>query len=151
PPLWTSIADRAAGEARVYAPDPYGRRELERWAMARVAEIGPGAWARALFEEDTHEHFHLTAETGLPTFHMPPEPDLLLRERIEDTSPASLARFNVRWVVAIDHSPSLGDPASEKVFGSYHVREVAEWDGKFARIERGSGQVTVTRLDNRAV
>ena len=151
PSVWVSASERAAGEARVYAPDPLGRAALEGWAAERVREIKPGAWARALFEEDTHEHFHLTAETGLPSFHMPPEPDLLLRERMEDTSAASLLRFNVRWVVAIDHSPSLGDPASERVLGTYHIRDVAGWDGKFARIERGAGEVAVTRLDDRAV
>jgi hypothetical protein len=151
PALWTSVSDRAANEARVYAPDPIGRAQLTRWAAARVAELTPGAWARAIFEEDTHEHFHLTAETGLPSFHMAPQPDLLLRERIEDTSPASLRRFNVRWAIAIDRSPVLGDPATEKVLGSYHIREIAGWDGKLARIERGAGEVTVSRLDDRAV
>lgn len=151
PELWTSVSDRAANEARVYAPDPWGRGELERWATARVREITPGAWARAIFEEDTHEHFHLTAETGLPSFHMMPEPDLLLRERIEDTTEPSLRRFNVRWAIGVDRSPALGDPATEKLFGSYHIREIAGWDGKFARIERGSGDVTVTRLDDSGV
>lgn len=151
PAFWGSISDRAANEARVFAPDPLGRRELGRWAEARMREIGPERWARALFEEDTHEHFHLTAETGLPTFHMSPQPDLLLRERIEDTSPASLRRFNVRWVIGIGRSPSLGDPATEKTFGSYRVREVSDWDGKLARIERGTGEVVVKRLDDRAV
>src|SRR6185295_9770844 len=101
PSVWASASDRASSEARVFAPDPFGRASLERWAGDRVREITPGAWARALFEEDTHEHFHLTARTGLPTFHMSPEPDLLLRERIEDTSDASLRRFNVRWVVGL--------------------------------------------------
>jgi len=151
PPLWTSASDRAANEARALAPDPFGRAELAQWAVERVSEITPGRWARALFEEDTHEHFHLTAETGLPSFHLPPQPDLLLRERIEDTSPASLRRFNVRWAIAIDRSPALGDAATEKVLGSYHIRELPAWDGKFARIERGTGEVTVTRLDDRAV
>src|SRR6185369_8894670 len=42
-------------------------------------------------------------------------------------------------------------PASEKQLGWYHIREVRAWDGKFARIERGTGEVTVTRLDDRAV
>lgn len=151
PALWSSISDRAANEARVYAADRAGRDALTRWATERVREITPGAWARALFEEDTHEHFHLTAETGLPSFHMSPQPDLLLRERIEDTSPASLRRFNVRWVIGVGQSPTLGDPGSEQVIGSYHVRELAGWDGKFARIERGAGDVRVTRLDDDAV
>jgi len=151
PSVWASVADRAVGQAQVFAPDPAGRHELERWAAARVHDLGPGAWARALFEEGTHEHFHLTAETGLPSFHMRPEPDLLLRERMEDTSPESLRRFNVRWVIGVGRSPSLGDRATERRLGSYRIREVAAWDGKFARIERGTGEVTVTRLDDRAV
>lgn len=151
PALWTSLSDRAANEAEVFAADPIGRAELTRWASARAREIAPGAWARALFEEDTHEHFHLTAETGLPSLHMSPQPDLLLRERIEDTSDASLRRFNVRWVIGVGRSPVLGDPASEQQLGSYRIRELAGWDGKFARIERGAGQVAVTRLDDRGV
>jgi hypothetical protein len=151
PATWSSASDRAANEARVFAADPSGRAELRRWATERVREIRPGAWARALFEQDTHEHFHLTAETGLPSFHMGPQPDLLLRERIEDTSEASLRRFNVRWVVGVGRSPTLGDPASERAFGSYRVRELPAWDGQLARIERGAGQVAVTRLDGRAV
>jgi len=151
PTVWTSASDRAANEARVYAGDRVGRAELTHWAAARARELTPGAWARAMFEEDTHEHFHLTAETGLPSFHLAPQPDMLLRERIEDASPASLTRFNVRWVIGVGRSPTLGEPASEKQLGGYRIREVAAWDGKFARIERGAGEVTVTRLDDEAV
>lgn len=151
PDVWSSAADRAASETRVYAGDARGRGELTRWAAQRAREIRPDAWARALFEQDTHEHFHLTAATGLPSFHLSAQPDLLLRERIEDATPESLRRFNVRWAIAIDRSPTVGDPASEKVMGSYHVREIAGWDGQFARIERGAGEVRVTRLDDRAV
>ncbi|HMG54111.1 MAG TPA: hypothetical protein VK601_11525 [Kofleriaceae bacterium] len=151
PDVWSSVSERASDEARVYAPDPIGRAGLTRWAAQRAREIGPGAWARALFEEDTHEHFHLTAETGLPSFHLAPQPDLLLRERIEDSSEPSLRRFNVRWVIGVGRSPSLGEPASEKTLGIYRIRELASWDGKFARIERGAGEVAVTRLDDRGV
>ena len=82
---------------------------------------------------------------------MSPQPDMLLRERIEDTTDASLARFNVRWVIGLGRSPMRGDPATEIQLGWYHIREVAAWDGKFARIERGTGEVTVTRLDDRGV
>jgi hypothetical protein len=151
PDLWTSVSDRASAETRVFAPDPLGRAELTRWAAERARGIAPDAWARALVEEDTHEHFHLTAVTGLPTFHLPPQPDLLLRERIEDATDASLRRFNVRWAIGVGRSPVLGDPASEKQFGTFRVREIRSWDGKFARIERGSGEVRVTRLDDRGV
>jgi len=151
PDLWSSVSDRASAETRVFAPDPGGRAELTRWATERARSITPGAWARALFEEDTHEHFHLTAATGLPTFHLPPQPDLLLRERIEDASEASLRRFNVRWAIAVGRSPVVGDPATEQQLGTFRIREITAWDGKFARIERGSGDVRVTRLDDRGV
>ncbi|MGE3544774.1 MAG: hypothetical protein AB7L28_12625 [Kofleriaceae bacterium] len=151
PAMWASMSMRASSEARVIAPDARGRAELTRWARAAAAQLGPDRWARAAFEQDTHEHFHLTAQTGLPTFHLAPQPDLLLRERIEDLSEASLARFNVRWAIAIDRSPTVGDPQTEQVFGSYRVREIRSWDGKLARIERGTGQVKVLRLDDRAV
>ncbi|HEX5058991.1 MAG TPA: hypothetical protein VFV99_06505 [Kofleriaceae bacterium] len=151
PEYWTNESDRALGEANQYAPDLEGQNQLEQWAEQQAAQITPERWARAMFEVTTHEHMHLTAKTGLPSFHLTPIPDLLLRERIEDASPESLARFNVRWVVGQGASPQLGDPATEKQFGIYHVREVKEWDGKFARIERGVGTVRVTRLDDEAV
>ena len=89
--------------------------------------------AVTVFEEDTHEEMHLTAETGLPVFHMGPIPDMLLRERIEDLSPASLRRFDVRWAIALNGKPpTIGDPSTERAFGDYHVREIREWDGQFA-------------------
>ena len=146
PTLWWSAAGRAAGPAALSAPDPEGRAHLTAWAHAQAAGLRPDAWGRALFEQDTHEQMHLTAATGLPTLHPQWLPDLLLRERFEDTSPASLRRFNVRWVVGVGESPRLGDPATERVFGSYHVRELAAWDGQFARIERGPAGATVRTL-----
>lgn len=151
PDYWASQVDRAVADSSQYAPDLDGQNELEQWAVRRVAKLRPQRWARAMFETNTHEHMHLTATTGLPTFHLAPIPDLLLRERIEDASPESLARFNVRWVIGVGESPELGDPDSELVFGTYHVRELREWDGKFARIERGTGTVEVLALDDEHV
>ncbi|HEV7558384.1 MAG TPA: hypothetical protein VGO00_23100 [Kofleriaceae bacterium] len=151
PVMWRSATNRAIGETQVIAPDPDGRMQLEVWALARMHDLGPGRWARALFEEDTHEHMHLTVATGLPSFHLPPLPDMLLRERMEDVSKPSLRRFNVRWAIAIGHSPAVGDPDTEKQLGTYRIREVTDWDGKFARIERGTGTVETTRLDDEAV
>ncbi len=151
PPFWQSVSARAYAESRALAPDPAGRAALTSWAAARAAELRPDAWARAMFETDTHEHFHLTAITGLPSFHLGPQPDLLLRERIQDASPQSLLRFNVRWAIASGRSPAHGDPSTEVELGSYRIREISTWDGRFARIERGTGTVRVTRLDDEAV
>jgi hypothetical protein len=151
PEYWTAESDRALGEANQYAPDLEGQTQLEQWATQQAAQLAPDRWGRAMFELTSHEHMHLTAKTGLPSFHLSPIPDLLLRERIEDPSPESLARFNVRWVIAAGASPRFGDESTEKQFGIYRVREVKEWDGKFARIERGTGNVRVTRLDDEAV
>lgn len=148
PSVWSSASARAAGETQAFAGDPAGRAELTRWARQRADELRPDAWARAMFESDTHEHFHLTAITGLPSFHLAPQPDLLLRERIEDSSPESLRRFDVRWVISEGSSPSLGDPDTEREFGTFRVREIKAWDGQFARIERGSGTVRVLALDD---
>ncbi|MDB4962335.1 MAG: hypothetical protein JWP01_2334 [Myxococcales bacterium] len=151
PGVWWNGVQRASNDARTIAPDPLGRQMLTAWAREHVAEIKPDAWARAVFEQDTHEQMHLTAETGLPTFHDQWLPDLLLRERIENLGDDSLRRFNVRWAIGVDKSPTLGDPATEITLGSYHIRELTTWDGKFARIEKGSGEVKVLRLDDRAV
>jgi hypothetical protein len=162
----------AVAEAERSADDR-GEAELRAWATQQAAALAPDRFARALFElGDVHYNFHLTAETGLPSLHMEAIPNLLLRERIEDTSEASLRRFAVRWVIVADDtdapartdgatleswehpSPSktaallaLGDPATEQRFGRYVVREVAAWDGAFARVEQGGGQVRVVRLD----
>jgi hypothetical protein len=151
PVFWKTEQERAIGESTQYATDLEGQGQLETWAAHEALQITPDRWARALFESTTHEHMHLTAKTGLPSFHLTPIPDLLLRERIEDTSEASLARFNVRWVIASGASPQLGDPKTEIELGSYHIREIKEWDGKLARIERGEGNVRVTRLTDEAV
>jgi hypothetical protein len=153
PSVWSSAANRAYDDSRViaYAYTPASRRALVTWGADQVRDSKPDAFARAMFEGETHENFHLTAQTGLPTLHMGPQPDLLLRERIEDTSPASLRRFNVRWVIAEGTSPSLGDPETEREIGTFHIREVKSWDGQFARIERGTGTVKTIALDDRHV
>jgi hypothetical protein len=151
PSMWWTAASRASAQARAYPPDHAGRMMLTRWARVQAATITPGTWSRAVFETDTHEHMHLTAETGLPTFHNSWLPDLLLRERIEDLSDESLRRFNVRWVIAQDKEPTLGDKSTEIQLGTFRIREVPNWDGQFARIERGTGHVRTTRLDDRAV
>jgi hypothetical protein len=149
PVFWRDETQRAYEQTQAFAPDPQGRDALVTWA--RGQNVGPQSWGRALFEQDTHEQLHLTALTGLPTLHMGALPDLLLRERIADTSPESLRRFNVRWIVGVDASPKLGDPATEITVGSFHIREVPGWDGKFARVEQGQGDVIVHRLDDRVV
>ena len=151
PGMWWNAALRATTEARAYPPDHTGRMELTRWARVQAATISPQTWSRAVFETDTHEHMHLTAETGLPTFHNSWLPDLLLRERIEDLSEASLRRFNVRWVIASGHDPTIGDPLTQFQLGEFRIRQISAWDGKFARIESGTGTVKVLRLDDRAV
>lgn len=151
PTLWHSASSRAYSETQVFASDPSGRAELVAWASEQAVAMTPDRFGRALFESDTHEHFHLTALTGLPSLHIIWQPDLLLRERIEDLSEESLKRFNIRWSIAQGRSPSLGDPATERRFGTFHVRELKQWDGQFARIERGTGTVRVTRLDDDAV
>lgn len=151
PTLWQSASSRAYSETQLVASDLEGRMELVAWANARMREMTPDRFGRALFEADTHEHFHLTALTKLPSLHIIWQPDLLLRERIEDLSEESLRRFNIRWSIAQGKSPTLGDPATEQTFGTFHVRELKQWDGQFARIEKGTGTVRVTRLDDEAV
>ena len=66
-------------------------------------------------------------------------------------SDESLRRFDVRWVIAVGHSPVLGDPIGEVQLGTYYIRELKGWDGKFARVEKGTGEVKTTRLDDREV
>ncbi len=151
PSYWQEEGDRASNDAHWVAPDSASYDALATWARARVRDIGPGSYARAMFETDSHEPLHLTATTGLPTLHLGALPDLLLRERISDASPASLARFDIKWSIAEGKSPELGDPDTETTVGDFHIREIKAWDGKFARIEAGEGRVVVTRLDDTEV
>ncbi len=139
--------------ARREVPDPAGFRALIDWARERNAEMSPDRYARLLHEDERRFYsvYHVNAESGLPTLWVGPVSCLFLRERIENTSPESLRRFNVRWVVRRDQPPSLGDPATEERFGNYFVRELPAWDGAFARVERGNGSVAVTRLEDELV
>ncbi|MCG8424953.1 MAG: hypothetical protein MJE77_44290 [Proteobacteria bacterium] len=148
------FADSVIGEMRREAKLQVHRGhtdQLMAWAKERRAEMRPDAYARLLHETPRHDLYHVYAETGLPTAAVGGVANLFLRERIEDVSPASLRRFNVRWVIKNGGSPIRGDPATEVRFGPYRIREVRDWDGRFARVERGSGRAVVTRLDNAAV
>lgn len=128
-------ASRAAEEARVLAPDEASRNELVAWARSQMATLPAGKMARALFDaDDQHYEFNLVADAGMPVVHLWAIPNLLLRNRIGDSSDASLQRFNIRWVIARGKAPSAGDPTTELKIGRYRIREVAGWDGEFARI-----------------
>jgi hypothetical protein len=139
-----------AAQAHPDVPDAAGFRALIAWARSQKRAERPDAYAR-LLSDDTERYYsvcHVNAESGLPALWLGDTSQLFLRERIEDESPASLRRFDVRWVMHHGAPPSAGDPATERRFGSYFVREVPEWDGRFARVERGAGNAVVTRLDD---
>lgn len=139
-----------AAQAHPDVPDLAGFRALLAWARNQARTERPDAYAR-LLSDDTERYYsvcHVNAESGLPALWLGDTAQLFLRERIEDESPASLRRFDVRWVVHHGAPPFAGEPATERRFGSYFVREVREWDGRFARVERGVGNAVVTRLDD---
>ncbi|MBP6836359.1 MAG: hypothetical protein KA190_03600 [Kofleriaceae bacterium] len=141
---------KAQAYARAEIADADGFRQLVAWARDRRGEQRPDAFARILVD-GPHHGVHLAHAAGLPSVHLTALPDVLLRERIEDGSAASLHRFGVRWAVKQGGPPAHGNPAREQAFGSWFVREVDGWDGQFARIERGAGTVTVTRLDEERI
>lgn len=126
-------------------------RALFEWARTQAGRTPTGSMARLMHEKAKHELYHVHAETKLPFAALGEVSNLLLRERIPNGSPASLRRFNVRWVIRHQRSPLRGHPASEIRVGNYRIRQVASWDGQFARVERGEGTATVTRLDNHRV
>jgi hypothetical protein len=147
------LTHELAAETHPDVPDAAGFRALIAWARTQARTEQPDAYAR-LMSDDTERYYsvyHVNAETNLPSFWLRDTSALFLRERIEDASPASLARFDVRWVVHHGAPPGLGDPATERRFGSYYVRELPSWDGRFARVERGAGRAIVTRLDDERV
>lgn len=128
-------AGRAADEARMLAPDASSREELITWARTEMAKIPVGKMARVLVDaDDQHYEFNLVADAGMPVVHLGAIPNLLLRNRINDSSDASLQRFNIRWVIARGKAPSAGDPATERAVGRYRIRDVAGWDGDMARV-----------------
>jgi hypothetical protein len=150
--------DRFANQARQLAfrevPDSEGLRELAAWATEQNRARQPDRYGRLLDEDErrTFLVYHVHAESGLPSLWLgPTQPLFFLRERMEDTQPQSLRRFNVRWVMRADRPPALGDAATEKRFGRYFVRELPDWDGKFARVERGNGAAKVTHFEDERV
>jgi hypothetical protein len=133
---------RAAAQSQV--EDPAGFEQLLTWAAAEQRARLPGRFARLMWSGSENGIYHVTAETGLPAFFVGDGVALLLRERIEDNSKQSLRRFNVRWIA------SRGEQPGERRFGSYVVRELPEWDGQLARIEKGAGSLRVlAREDER--
>jgi hypothetical protein len=140
-------------ETHPEVPDLAGFRQLIAWARAREREERPGAYGR-LLSDDSERYYsvgHVNAESGLPSFWIGASSALFLRERMEDLSPESVRRFDVRWVLHHGEAPSIGDPATERRFGSYFVREIPSWDGRFARVESGTGTAVVTRLDDERI
>jgi hypothetical protein len=153
-PYFEGLARDVRWLANREVPDPAGLRALAAWAGERNAEQRPDRYGR-LWDQDERRTFlvyHINAESGLPTLWLgPTQPLFFSRERIEDASPESLRRFNVRWVMRADRPPSLGDPKTERRFGRYIVRELPLWDGQFARVERGAGHAVVKHLDDERV
>lgn len=144
---WWSAASADVYAATHRSTDGSGEAALVAWARQQVASAPPATMGRALFEiGDEHYNYHLTAETGLPTLHLGATAAVLLRERMIDTSPASLRRFNVRWIIAADATPTIGDPATEQRFGRFTVRQVPDWDGALARVEAGAGTVSTRAI-----
>ncbi|HEY4181761.1 MAG TPA: hypothetical protein VGM90_33180 [Kofleriaceae bacterium] len=122
------------------------------WEYTRMLEQSPERFARAAFYDTLENYLHATARTGLPAVHFGAMPDVMIRHRIEDSSPESLRRFNVRWLVTLNPNFELaGDPKTEIHVGPWKIQEVPGWDGKFARVERGGGEAITHRIDNDAV
>jgi hypothetical protein len=142
----------AQDQALTLAPDVQSQLQLTTWARQEMAAIPAGHMARALIDaDDQHQEFSLVADAGMPVFHLGAIPNLLLRNRMTDATEESLRRFNIKWVIARDRSPSAGDPASEITIGSFHIRTVATWDGQFARTFDTRARVLTTVLSNREV
>lgn len=132
-------------------PDQEGFDQLVAWAAEQARTVTPGRYARLYYDDEHHYIFHLAARTGMPVTHPGPIPCLFLRERIDNQTAESLRRFDVRWVASRDGPPPIGDPSTQRRFGTYYVRELPDWDGKLARIEHGTGEAVVTSLENERV
>jgi len=139
PAFWRTAEERSYGEARVLAGDPFGRMELEHWAAGAAAQVKPGAWARAMFEEDNPRALPShTGETGLPSFHLGPQSRPLACASASRTP----ARRACAGSTCAGRSASIvrlsfGDPATENIFGSYHVRELSQL-GRQVRAHRSA-------------
>jgi hypothetical protein len=152
-PYSESLTGELRGLAHHNVPDEQGFKKLIAWAREQNQAMRPESFGRLLHEDNRRHYsvYHVNAESGLPTLWVGAVSALFLRERIEDASASSLRRFNVRWVMRLDEAPTLGDARSEQRFGRYIVRELAGWDGRFARVERGAGEAVVTRLEDERI
>ena len=136
---------------RAGLPDPAGFAALVAWAREETGRLPAGKLARLMFRGHENGVYHVPAEGGPPAFHVGDAVGMLLRERIADASPESLRRFDVRFVARFDRELEIGDPASERRFGRYVVRELASWDGELARVESGPGRARVSRLGDERI
>jgi len=152
-PHFDRLASDLRGLTHREVPDPEGMKALAEWAAQQNVEMKPGTYARLLHEDNRRFYsvYHVYALGRLPTLWVGPVSCLFARERIEDSSVESFKRFNVRWVMRRDESPSIGTYESQLQFGRYRVREYDGWDGQFARIERGEGEVVVHRLEDERI
>lgn len=129
--------------------DPSDFRALTDWLKAQRA---PARGVQRVYFEETHAYpFHIAALARLPIIRAGYAAGTMLRERIDGTTPALLARYDVAFVVRRNNSPTFGDPRTEHRFGAYRVRAIAAHDGRIARIARGSGSVRVVRFEDERV
>ncbi len=130
-------------------PDDEGFEELVAWATERTRQSSPDEFQRVLFLGNEHFVHDVTRRSGLPVFYDTGIPLAYLRERMTDRSPRSLKRFGVRWILRRGAVPAMANLEAE--LGSYRVAEVPDWDGRFARVDRGAGEAVVTELEDERV
>ncbi len=150
-PFLNDHFDALERDAGARIPGEHDMAALRAWARSEVDAMTPDRFGRLLYDTTSNAVFHLQAETGLPIVSTGAISDLLLRERMNSVSPANLRRFDIRWVMQYGKSPRIGDPKTERRIGGFRIREVAGWDGRLARVERGGGQAVVTRLEDERI
>ncbi|MCS6798612.1 MAG: hypothetical protein NZ898_08780 [Myxococcota bacterium] len=132
-------------------PDPGGFEALTAWLRDEQRRVGSDRCARLLAENGQHWVHQIALRSGVPVFYVGPIPMLFLRERLESPTPEQLQQFCFRWALRHDRPPSFGAEETERRFGMFYVRELPSWDGAFARIARGEGQLRVLARDDERV
>jgi hypothetical protein len=124
---------------------------LTAWSEERARELRPDSFSRVYFEQFEHFIFGIPARSKLPTLHGGAVPGMFLRERIDGLTPESIARFDLRWALSLNNPPTQGDPGTLGAVGPFFVQEFREWDGRFARVERGRAHARVLVLEDELV
>lgn len=130
--------------------DPADVDAMVAFFRTQAPDLGPDRYARALYlwgGDPVNAPIWIWDRAGVPVVARGlTVPIFVSREQLYELSPESLRRYAIRWAIDYERPPSIGDPATERRFGAFVVRELDTWDGRLAHDAGGSDAVRVEEV-----